>query len=403
MSGAGDAATAPAESTTEVSAAPPAVVRDEVASQPTSLAASAPVLGVAEPGAAVAAVAPSDKNQASATAAQSGATARAGRKTAVSAAVNADQAALTGALTKAWSVIASLSTSVGAGTFDANPYTRGAFVSSGLSIEPAYIFVLPNRVRIRASARGFVNWEYTTPDNNVGRRFDWGDVLLGASARVWRIPVVDVDVFTSFRMPIPLSRLSLANNLVTAVLPGLGAAHNFQWTVREGWSMTLTLRYDLSFRKNFNTTAIRTLDRAPPPAGPPTVLVRGSDIAGNELAMGFPSLDYAFSNGLTVSWSPIESLSLTLFGAITNSVNYPLVDAPDRYTPPNAFVGAGRADSVRTNIDLTWTALPQLFVSMGVFTAAPLFRPDNQSLYFPLFIAGANNLSSFYLSLTTML
>src|SRR4051794_33106327 len=69
------------------------------------------------------------------------------KRTAVSAAVNADQAALTGASQKAWSVLLAFNTSLGVGTFLAAQTTQAAYVNSTLTIEPAYVLTLPKNFR----------------------------------------------------------------------------------------------------------------------------------------------------------------------------------------------------------------------------------------------------------------
>ncbi len=327
------------------------------------------------------------------------------RKTAVAASVNPDQAALGGGgAAKPWSIITTFGTIGGLGTFLIDQ-TNQAFVGSQLVIEPGYVFQLPWNARLRLSARGLVSWEYTPPNNPSGRRVDWWDLLIGASTRVYQIPKIDVDLWASYRMVAPISLPSIQAGLVTAALPGLGASRNFAVRVSPGWTMSFTLRYDFIFRKNFNLTTVPVYP-VDPGARDALVITRAEDVlvSGGQ-ARGFPSTSYIFTNALTFSWSPIEVLSLSAFVALSNAFHYSVADYRDVYTSPYAIPGPGRSDLLRTNIDLTWTVLPMLLLSGGVFTVQPPFRPDNRAIYNPFFNveAAGMNYTTLYLSVTALL
>ncbi len=378
-------ATAPASEPLPVETAAVAPASEQPASGPTELIA-APVL----------AEAPASKPVST--------EAAPAKRTTVSAAVNADQAALSGAIAKPWSVVLSFNTSMGLGTFVSNPNAGTAYVGSSLSIEPAYVFSLSRDFRVRVSARESLSLEFTPPDDPNGRRFEWSDLLLGASARLYKIPVIDVDLWASFRFPIPLSMQSIQAGLVTAVVPGVGASHNFDWAVNSTWRMSLTVRYDFVFRKNFhvnNVPVYRTVDD--PYA--PTLITRANDtLTDGGIGRGVASTSFTFSNAITVSFNPWDFVSLSLFASIGNGFKYPITEAADFYTSSFATPGAGRFDTVRTNIDLTFIIMPQIMLSAGVFNSAPPFAPDNRTVYNPFVNPSlANNFTQVYVSLTSVL
>ncbi len=327
-----------------------------------------------------------------------------GKRTAVSAAVNADQAALSGASAKPWSVVLSFNTSMGLGTFVSNPNAGTAYVGSSLSVEPAYVLNVSRDFRMRISARESISLEFTPPDDPNGRRFDWSDLLLGASARLYKLPVIDVDLWGSFRLPIPLSLQSIQAGLVTALVPGVGASRNFEWAVSSTWRMSLTVRYDFVFRKNFHVNNVPVYRAIEDPYAP-TLITRANDnLTDGGIGRGGASTSFTFSNAITVSFNPWDFVSLSLFASIGNGFRYPITETADFYTSSFATPGAGRFDTVRTNIDLTFIIMPQIMLSAGVFNSAPPFAPDNRTVYNPFVNPSlANNYTQLYVSLTSVL
>jgi hypothetical protein len=398
-----------AEPVAEAAATEPA---SEPASAPASLAAAPASEAVEAPASAestaIATVAPT--TVAPSAAAPASAPVKAvlpgpGRRTAVSAAVNADQAALSGQTKKAWSVLLTFNTSLGIGSFLSAQTTKAAYVGSTLTVEPAYVFSLPKGLRVRAGVRESLSLEYTPPDEPTGRRVDYSDLLLGASARLYKIPKIDVDLWGSYRMPIPISLDSIQAGLITAIITGAGASRNFEWTVKGDWRMSLTVRYDFVFRKNFNRFNVPVYQSSNDPYAP-TLIARSDDtIVQGGVGRGGANTNMTLTNGLTVSWTPWDFLSVTLFASITNGFRYAITDTPDFYTPPYATAGPGRFDLVRTNVDFTFTLMPQLLLSAGLFTAQPPFAPDNKTLYNPWLNtqSAANNYSQLYVSLTAVL
>jgi hypothetical protein len=395
-----------AEPALQALASEPASMRAEpsslaAASQPVAVAAPDPTSGVPQAGleptiAVGPASAPTKPPETTIAPAQ---------RTAVSAAINADQAALTGTAKKPWSVLLNFNTSLGIGTFLSAQTPMAAYVGSTLTVEPAYVLNVTNTFRMRVSARESLRLEYTPPDDPSGRRFDWSDLLLGASARLYKIPKIDVDLWGSYRMPIPLSLDSIQAGLITGIITGAGASRNFDWAVKGDWRMSLTVRYDFVFRKNFNRFNV-PIYRATNDPYAPTLHTRASDsLIDGGIARGAANTRFSFTNALTVSWTPWEIVSVSVFASIANAFRYPITDQPDFYTPPDAIAGPGRFDMVRTNIDVTVSVLPQLMLSAGVFNAAPPFAPDNRTLYNPFVNtqSAANNYTQLYTSLTAVL
>lgn len=337
------------------------------------------------------------------------------KKSSVSAAVNADQAALSNANAKPWSILAALSTSVGVGSFVANPNARNPLVSQFLLIEPAYIIRFGTTFAVRLSARQSLAWEFTKPDNNSSRAFEYSDTLLGGSALIYRIPKVDIALWGAFRMPVPISRQSQTATLVTAVLPSIGASRNWSWNVSETWSMNLNLRYDFGMRKNFNRSTVPGYANSADPSkntsgdvgDAPTVLTRSTDpVTNGTLFRGAANTDFSMSHSAQVSFTPHDLVTVSAWLLITNATRYGIApNQADQFTSINARPGAGRVDEMRTNLDVTFNVLPYFFVSTGIFTVQPPFRPDNRGLNNPVINvdSAASNFSTIYLQLTGMI
>lgn len=345
--------------------------------------------------------------------APNGAGGGAARKPNVSAAVNADQAALTGGAAKAWSVIASLYTNLGVGTFVANQHARNPYVGQTLMVEPAYVVRFAPSFAVRLSARQFLDWEFTKADNNSGRQFNYTDTLLGGSALLYKIPTAEVMLWGAFRMPVPISRQSQAATLITAVQPSVGASRSFDFAVTDAWHMSLNVRYDFGMRKNFHRSTVPGFANSNDPSKntsgavglAPTVLARSDDpVIDGTLFRGGANTDFSMFNSAQVAFTPHELVTLSLWLQITNGFRYP-ISGPDEFVAGNARAGAGRVDEMRTNIDVTFNVLPYFFVSTGVFTVQPPFTPDNRSLNNPVINtdSAASNLSQFYVALTGMI
>ncbi len=322
------------------------------------------------------------------------------KKINASATVNPDQAAIdnTG---KAWSILASTITSVGIGTFVKNFYASDPYVDQSLYLEPAYVLKLPRDYKIRFSARESLDFEFTKPDNPSNRYFNWSDITLGASGRIYHFARTEIDLWSAVRMTLPVSAQSQQAGLITALIPSVGASRNFEWTVRGGHPMSFFVRYDFGVRKNFDRTNVPTYSTDPNTAVVPTIVMRSSDAyADGGLAHGNASVDFSLSNALLLSFTPHPLIVISAYAGIANAFKYAVASSVDAFTSPYAKAGAGRADEMRTNIDITINLPSHLFLGAGIFTVEPVFAPNNHSLYDPLFNtdSAASNYTTFYLS-----
>ncbi|MCC6810094.1 MAG: hypothetical protein IT381_21875 [Deltaproteobacteria bacterium] len=327
-------------------------------------------------------------------------------KRTVSMAVNADQAALSGASAKAWSVNLSLNTSVGSGamlTPGSSAYAYNPEVTQSLTINPGYTFSLTKELKLRVTLRESFSWEFTKPDN--AQYFTWSDLTVGASSRLYQIPVIGVDIFASLNMVAPISRESRFATLATSLSSGLGLAKNWDIPVKGDWHMGINLRYDLGFRKNFHTSVMPLITSDAREDGLPLAIRASTDpyIPGSLTRGGGINVSHTLSNALTLSWSIHDMVSLSFFASVTNGWKYAgqgqLVQ--DEFTSSYARLGPGRTESMRTNIDLTIQPWSWLSFSVGIFTAQPIFAPDNKTFNNPIWNSqsAANNYSSIYLSL----
>ena len=329
------------------------------------------------------------------------------QKRTVSMAVNADQAALSGNAAKAWSINLNLSTGVGSGAMmvGGSEYAKNPYVGQQLTIEPAYVFTLSEKIRLRVSVRETFDWEFTRVDNNSARYFTWSDVSVNASSRLVQIPVVGIDVFAALRMPIPISLESQYQTLVTALAPGLGLAKNIDIPVKGDYHMNLNIRYDLGFRKNFHRYTSPLVSTKTGNDSLPLAIRSSTDpFIETDLARGgATNVSHTVSNALTISFTPQDMVTLSVFAQLVNGFKYAGQEqlVADQYTNPNARLGPGRLETIRSNIDLTISPTSYLWISAGIFTAQPVFAPDNKTINNPFWNqqSAANNYSQLYLSI----
>jgi outer membrane biosynthesis protein TonB len=329
------------------------------------------------------------------------------QKRTVSMAINADQAALSGVAAKAWSINLNLSTGVGSGAMivGGSDYAKNPYVGQQLTIEPAYVFTLSQKMRLRVSVRETFDWEFTRVDNNSARYFNWSDISVNASSRLVQIPVVGIDVFAALRMPIPISLESQHQTLVTALAPAVGLAKNFDIPVKGDYHMNLNIRYDLGFRKNFHRFVTPLVSAESNNGSAPLAIRSGTDpfIDGNLTRGGATNVSHTVSNAVTISFTPQDLVTLSVFAQLVNGFKYAGQEqlVADEFTSPNARLGAGRLETIRSNIDLTISPTSYLWISAGIFTAQPVFAPDNKTINNPFWNqqSAANNYSQLYLSI----
>ena len=297
-----------------------------------------------------------------------------------------------------WNLGLDLDNSVGSGTFD-NPSTS-ALVTTSLVISPTYAFRLKG-VKLSASARGMLSWEYTLPDNEAGRRLSLWDSRLGLAAPALFVEKHSgIAVTPSVGAIIPTSMESRLASMLTA----LSAAASFSRTLDR---VDLLYRVSVSKGVFFNTQSLASKSNQ-------------RDLQGNLTYLGRVNEDYAASNGNNLDWSVANSVGVTYrftenlsaSGNLTlvNSWKYAVTDSVDPYTPkaldsngnPVARVGDGRSDRLVGALGVSYALSDTFGVSAGVSTNGPPKTRDNRSFRFPFFdfVSANDNLTTYSLSLS---
>lgn len=266
---------------------------------------------------------------------------------------------------------------LGMGTFvNADYYS---YFAGGVSIGARLNFNVKG-VRLAASARAALNWEYTQPDTENARRIAPFDTRLGLSAPVlFREKFTGIAFTPSVGLTIPTSPASWQAGLITAVSLGLGAFRSFG-------------RFDLfangGFGKNFQTSTINGVRST-----------TRTDAQGNSLCLSRPGEAYCAVVGNNTNFSV----------SISGGVNFHVTDEfwiigsyqflkawryslpVDEFTPKTidsngATVAdaVGVADRYTAYIGMSYQLDAHYSLALGLFTLAVPKTEDNKAFRFPL-------------------
>jgi hypothetical protein len=259
-------------------------------------------------------------------------------------------------------------------------------------------------IKMRLAMREVLSWEFTKPQGAVPQYFNWSDLGATASSRLYQIPVIGVDMYGSLAAFAPISKTSQFQQLMFAGSTGLGLAKNIDIPVKGDYHMNLNIRYDFGFRKNFHRYVTPLIEaNTATPGQMPLAIKSTTDpfIDGNLTRGAATNVSHTMTNGLTVAFTPHDFVTLTYFTSITNGFKYALQGTAtvDQFTSPNAKIGPGRTDSIISYIDLTISPVAWMWISTGIYTAQPIFAPDNKTVMNFIWNAGsaANNYSQIYL------
>lgn len=285
-----------------------------------------------------------------------------------------------------------LESTVGQGTFVADPNARNALAVWGASIAPGY---RPTD-ELLLSAYAKVTQEVTDSDVDTQRQqLLLGDVNLRADYLVGTIPVLDVMVMPGLWLYLPTSPVSQFETLVL----GAGARLVMQRRIGEHFAID----YLGMFRKNFHEYESPVVSAAESAAPPPTFVRRGGneDLPGSLVAVGQNNVSHFFYNLLALTWMPHKQWSALIAYGITNSFTYASFPR-DALSSPYATEGAGQRDSALGVIELGYMPNDRFWFSAGITTIAAPKSEDNQSFRFPFydFEGQARNYTLFYLDVT---
>ncbi len=289
--------------------------------------------------------------------------------------------------------IVTLTNSLGGGTFVADEYVRRAAFDVSLGLNP-YWRITP---LLRLSAGLTVSKSMVENyDSGVTykRRTTLSDVSLALTHyRLYTIPVLGIGINGALSFSFPTSpqsryrRLYLSSRARVGLSKVLGPVY---------------LSYGFSFYKNFNqytTPALNSSD-----VGDHVIL---SHFEGNEqlttdlVAAGGNNTSFGVTNSLIASWNITDFLALALMYQLNSGWTYNSFDK-DVLSSPYATSGRGQRDSQMGVVDLTYTVLPELSVSLGTQTMVAPKTDDNEAFVFPFmnFSNNYRNNTYVYLSVT---
>ena len=292
-----------------------------------------------------------------------------------------------------------LETSIGLGTFMSGVQAQPSVVTS---FSPSVYYRLTDSLKLSASlsATWYQVGDVSTSlaDNTVLL----SDISLSLStASIYKHEDSGFNVSGAFRLGLPTSLASQFQNRLFSLSPSLTAS------IPVG---PVTFSYSFAFGKYFNLTAVATLDcdnfedASECTSGRPSNSSLGyeSERRGPEVYLrGSGSNSYYFQNSLSVSWSIVEGLDLSLGMTISNTFGTRSVPK-DELSSANATDGRSHRDRLVSSLELSYQIMKNLGVgaSLVTDTSEPF---GSQGDEFPVifdFSRAPDNITSLNISVT---
>lgn len=289
--------------------------------------------------------------------------------------------------------------SVGQGTFvNAAYYSQ---IGGALVLSPSYGFSLKG-VKLNASAKASLSWEYSLPNNINGRRIDYSDIRLGLSAPgIFKETKTGISMSTGMGLLVPITLNTWHASTITQLSANVSFSKKFFEKLSLGWGLSGSRGIHVNSQNLVSRTDARD------DQGNLLFICRTDEqycgVLGNNTA-------WSVSTNLNAGYTITEKLSVSMGFGLGTSFKYAMVEAVDEYTPkaldsngnPVAKVGMGRSDNMNGSIGLAYNLNETFNLSAGMGTGgAPLTR-DNKHLRFPWFdfISGADSLTNYSVSLS---
>lgn len=291
---------------------------------------------------------------------------------------------------------------LGVGTF-VNPRSY-ALLSANLTVQPQFLFGVRG-VRLAASATLRGSYEYTMPDNEVGRRFSPSDVRLGLSApAVFRDrAVTGISITPAVGLTVPTSPESFTAGLITSLSLSTAASRSFTTKVG-GFDLRLSVGGSRGFFRN------------------PVNGVRASqtrDAFGNQVVLSRPNELFGASSGMNTAWSAnlASQVNWRATGEIIVYVGYSFTKiwreaaaftlddqspkALDSNGNPVARWGYGQVDRTSAFVGGSYQLNEHYSLDLGLSTVQTPLTAMRQ-VRFPFFSFGAlaDNTTTVYFTLT---
>jgi hypothetical protein len=293
----------------------------------------------------------------------------------------------------------SLGNSMGSGTFTGESYF--AYVASSLTVSPSYAFEVGG-VKLGASANASANYEYTQPNNSLGRHFNWGDVGLGlAAANLYKNELTGISISPNVGLTLPTSRESWWRGSITTLSGGLGIGRQFG---------KLNLGGRLGASKTFYSEVTQTLSdrqRSRRDDLENQIFICRSDQQSCGLR-GVPSL-WALSGGVNASYQVLEKLGLSIGLNLSKRYAYAVADGPDEFTSRGidsngnpVATHAGTADTMMGSLGVSYKVTDAISASFGMATGQTPKTADGKRFRFPWYSPYyTGGYTSYSLSLST--
>lgn len=295
---------------------------------------------------------------------------------------------------------ATLTTSVGSGSFSPSPSYQNHFVAQSLQISLGYSVWKG----LSLSAGWGFDLEYTRPDNASGRRFLPRDVNLSVA---WGNPIEAMKKYLthsiSLSFQLPASLLAQVQTRYLWAELGLMLGYSIKKYVR--------FRYSFGIGKSFNRYTSPIFNQGD--AGLPSILLRQStrtalDIPEGQVPMpGVKNISWQVRNSLSVTFHPHKTVTIGVAFGLFNAFRYP--SPIDQFTPSIPTVegdiqadSVGRIDFTTGNVFVSYRPVRHFGLSVGAFSLQTPLMANNKNFRFPFFnfVTANDNTTTFYLSLT---
>jgi len=289
-----------------------------------------------------------------------------------------------------------LETSIGRGTFITDPDARRAYVNVLLSLRPRLILLPSHGLSLEVRLDMDVNAiESVDSDRIAPHEVRVGDLRIGVRAD--EIVTVDEATFTlsgRFDLVLPTSKESRFLTKVMGLRAALGAGFEPLPWLAVDYSFAVTRNFHL-----YNTPVVNTDDFK----RPPVARVGGAEMVAEGLvAQGGHVTGWVVSNGLDITFTPIEPLAITLSWGVAHAfrdVSYP---DDDLYASPHATAGVGQSDVMWGGLEVSYAVHDHVDLALGSWTEQAPKTADGEAFRFPFWDTtnGAANRQVFYLTVT---
>jgi hypothetical protein len=283
----------------------------------------------------------------------------------------------------------SLSNTVGIATFVADDHADNPYFAQSLSIGPSYQLADKQTLGLGWS----LGYEYTSPDNETGRRYSPSDIGASLShSELWSNQPTGLKLSGSLRAIVPTSFESRASNTITNVTASPSLSKSF--------GERLSLSYTFGFTKYFPTTEYRGTTGSKFDDDGVALCLDSKDRAGSG-CMGGLNNNFSISNSLGLSYKFTDKLSGSLGIGLSRAWKLaPNGEVGDSGEP--SFTRQGGLYQTTGSLSASYAVNETYSVSGGIFTGQPALDSRQSRPRFPLFDfeTPANGFTSFGLTVT---